>query len=730
MSSRQLRRLQKQRELEEVQNVAEQESEESDGALAPVAPKPRVSLFAALGGDGDDDAQDEDEEEEQQPVKDAVEEAQQPPAPGKGKKKKKKKKAKAKAADAAGVEEQDEDEIDKAIKELNITTGSKLDGSDAAAGSGASTRRINELLTINPYHLKAVNEMRNLFGRDVIESAEAEEEQERVNRRRRGPVQREVDLETFLRGPPGAPKLPEVSLRRNIFIQGRDHWPRQSAGGLTMKEIGKAPDGSWTEYAYVHDQNYDAVQTVFFTCVLLGDPMRMVHLLNEAPYHVSTLLQVSSVAKQDQNQSLAAELCERALFTFGRVTTSAFRQNIEQGKARLDFRRPENRQFWLAGYHYLKSLIRKGTYRTSLEWAKLLYTLDTKDPYAMRHFIHFLAIRAHEARWLIDFIDEVEKTSDNRDTVYLRQSLVLAHLQLGDNARATEELENGMRRVPWLYCALFQELGLDTPPSIWGINADSDARSFWVKLYILHTKELWNNSQAMPVLERVAKSLEKVDTGALPSDDPPADQGATRLAYLEGQTSLIALAPRELLDTQPNYEFDPLPPPEEENIFSGEGTRRPWNRRNSDLQAGMRSVLGRNAAAPGQLPRMPMGDFPDDEDDDIDPEVLAEMRHDMWMQQREEMPQELLDEIENPEWMDHSDEDLRESGPDPGLLQRLMGMFGGTEAGPTRDTGGEAGEAARGDRDGEERRPGENEREVERGQGRDNLPGAWPDDER
>lgn len=274
MSSRQLRKLQKQRELEEAQRLAEKESDESEEETAPIAaPKPRVSLFAALGGD-DDDAQDEDEEqEEEQQVEEEVSEEQQPVTSGKSKKKKKKKKKKAAAVPEV---EEEEDEIDKAIKELNITTNAQ---NTSAAASTQSTRRINELLTINPYHLRAINEMRNLFGRDIIESAEAEEEQERNRNRRQ--VQREVDLETFLRSPPGAPKLPEVSLRRNVFIQGREHWPKQSAGGLMMKEVGKAPDGSWTEYAYLHDKNYDAVQAFFFACVHIGDPMRMVHLLKE-----------------------------------------------------------------------------------------------------------------------------------------------------------------------------------------------------------------------------------------------------------------------------------------------------------------------------------------------------------------------------------------------------------------------------------------------------------------
>ncbi|KAF4985260.1 hypothetical protein FDECE_16693 [Fusarium decemcellulare] len=700
MSSRQLRKLQKQRELEQVQRLAEQEPEESDEEPAPVTAKPRASLFAALGGEDEDEAQDEDEDDqEEQSAKDPVNEAQPPSTTGKSKKKKKKKKkAKAVTATPDTHDDEDEDEIDKAIKELNITTTPRPQGSDAA-GSEASTSRINNLLTINTYHLRAVNEMRNLFGRDVIESAEAEEVQER-NRRQRGQAQQQqVDLETFLRGPPNAPKLPEVSLRRNPFIQGRDHWPRQSAGGLTMKEIAKAPDGSWTEYAYIHNHEYDAVQAFFFTCVQIGDPMRMVRLLMEVPYHVSTLLQVSSVAKQDQNMALAAELCERALFSFGRVTTSAFRQNIEQGKARLDFRRPENRQFWLAGYHYLKSLIRKGTYRTALEWAKLLYTLDTKDPYAMRHFIHFLGIRAHQARWLIDFIDEVEKTSDNRDTIYLRQTLVLAYLQQGDTARATEELERGMRRVPWLYCALFQELNLDTPPSIWGINADSNTRSFWVKLYIYQTKDLWNNAQAIPLLEKVAKSLEKVDTSALPSDDSPVDQGSTRLAYLEGQTSLIALAPREFLDMQPNYEFDPLPPAKEDNIFTGQGTQLPWieSRQQSqgptsEIEARMRNMFARAAAVPpGAIPVAGAGD---DSDDDL--EVAA-----------------LLDDEE-------LQRDLAEADG-AGILGRLMNMFN-IRAGPTDEVADAAAATGQGN--------GNQDREVGRDEDSDGVPGAWPEDGR
>jgi hypothetical protein len=308
MSSRQLRKLQKQRELEEAKITSEpgegsgsddggNDEGESDGiGVKPQAARPRVSLFAALGNQDDDDDDDEQEgDEDETPKKEHSQVAQDEPAEytqAKKSKSKKKKKKKAKAASQstgvaaeAGVKEDadEDDEIDRAIRELKLTTaGKNAEGAPTDTGY-ASQSKLNKLLSINTTHLKAINEMRNLFGRDVIESANAEEEQEQQNRRRRGGAaqRQQVDLETFLRGPPGMKRLPEVSLRRNVFIQGREHWPRATAGGLNMKTLEKAPDGSYTEYAYTHDGEYDAMQSVFFAYVGMGDPMRIVYLLQQ-----------------------------------------------------------------------------------------------------------------------------------------------------------------------------------------------------------------------------------------------------------------------------------------------------------------------------------------------------------------------------------------------------------------------------------------------------------------
>lgn len=310
MSSRQLRKLQKQKELEEAKITLNQEQGEASGSDGggddddggddgigrnTKAAKPRVSLFAALGN-ADDDEDDEDDEEENSAAKQEhsqiAQEGPQESAPAKKSKSKKKKKKKAKATpQSAGMttetgikdEADEDDEIDRAIRELKLTTAGKNSQGSSTDTGYASQSKLNKLLSINTTHLKAINEMRNLFGRDVIESANAEEEQEQQNRRRRGGAaqRQQVDLETFLRGPPGMKKLPEVSLRRNVFIQGREHWPRATAGGLNMKTLDKAQDGSYTEYAYTHDGEYDAIQAVFFAYVGMGDPMRIVYLLQQ-----------------------------------------------------------------------------------------------------------------------------------------------------------------------------------------------------------------------------------------------------------------------------------------------------------------------------------------------------------------------------------------------------------------------------------------------------------------
>lgn len=593
MSSRQIRKLMKQKELQELQAPAPREESSGSEDEAP-APKPKPNLFSGFAALGDADEQEDDEDDEDpEPAQEEVETVEIP-KPASKKSKKKKKKAKKAVADASGkngapkgattAQVDDADEIDRAIRELSLATKNARQGSAVGAETTTAARpyeRICELLRVNSHHLKVINEMRSLFGREAIAAAEMEEqgdEQTRAGRRRQ--LQQNVDLETFLKGMPGR-SLPEVTLRRNPFLPGKETWPRASTDGLTMKQIkdsAVARHGAM-EFSFSHDENYNNLERQFFTLAQMYEPMSLVHFLHRHPYHVSSLIQVSKIAKQDQNSALSADLCERALFTFGRVSLSSFRQKLEEGKARLDFRRPENRQFWLAGYHYLKSLVMKGTYRTGLEWAKLFLSMDLTDPYGIIHFLHPLAIRAHESKWFIDFCDS--EALDECDTAqdYIRQTLVLARLQQQDTTGAQALLVEGMERLPWLYSALFKALNLDVPRAIWGVEERNEHETLFTELYIHQTKSLWDNPQAIGLMKQAAALAQKVSPGELPLA-PAVGRNAGRFVYLDNTPALMGLVPGGMLHGFPNWDFDPLPPPKEENVFSYESQQFQWSRDN------------------------------------------------------------------------------------------------------------------------------------------------------
>ncbi|KAI2778811.1 DUF654-domain-containing protein [Daldinia loculata] len=594
MSSRQLRKLQKQKELEELQakNSLEEDDEPSDDDR-PVQ-KPRASAFSGFAALRDQDDQDEDSDHDAK--EDELVEATTKPsvepsrtdAPKSSSKKNKKKKKKAKKQDGAPVKaepiaQSGLDEIDQALRELELSNPGKENDDDFQLNIVKPYERICELLSINAYHLRVINEMSNLFGREAIAAAQIEEQEQTRTRRQRQPLPQQVDLETYLKGVPGK-GLPEVTLRRNPFLAGKETWPRASTEGLTMEQFKEEKEGvaclpGTIEFRFAHDTYYNRLENAFFDLVQMYDPMHIVHFLHLHPYHVSSLIQVSRIAKQDQNSALSADLCERALFTFGRVSLSTFRQKIEQGKARLSFNRPENRQFWLAGYHYLKNLIMKGTYRTALEWAKLLLSIDHTDPYGVIHFIHPLAIRARESKWFIDLCDSEildvnHAAQDGQD--YIRQTLVLARLQQKDMAGAKALLVEGMERLPWLYSYLFKALNLDVPKIIWGMQPRNRDEELHTNVYIHQTKPLWDNTQAISLLKEVAAEAKRADVNKTLPSPPTVGVNLARFVFLLEVPSLIGLVPRDLLNTSVNWEFDPLPPPLEQNIFSYDSQKQPW----------------------------------------------------------------------------------------------------------------------------------------------------------
>jgi len=595
MASRQLRKLRKQQEL---LKEATPTGGSSDDEIVPVAkPRPSAfSAFAALGDIGDDDEDDDedngndneniraksDENENEVQVQPGSAQSSDEAQPFKKKPQKKKKKRRKPAIPPApgpvAGEGDAVDDIDKALEELKIKDPKASSIVVASNVINTSVSQLRDLLRINFQHLKAMNEMRKLFGK-AMGSAELEPPVPvPPPRSRRNP--QGVDLETFLNAPVTADRSKHAMfdslLRSNPFIDGKKTWPRGSALGLKMAAI-PGPREHVVEYTFSHDKQYNELEAEFFQRVGTYDPMAIIHFLYRYPYHISSLIQSSKVAIQDQNSALAADLIERALFSFGRVSLRDFRNKLEEGRVYMDFARPENRQFFLAGWNLIRHLSLKGTFRTALEWSKLFLSINHKDPYGMIHWVHALAIRAHQAQWFIDLCKTSLLTGKTAlsSSLCIKQTQALAYLQLGNRALARSVIIDGVESCPWLYSSLFKALDIDHPPSIWDWQCRDPAEAAYAALYIHMTKDLWAAADTTSLLREAAREAKR--PGVLECPAPTKlTLGVARFMYLTNERDLISCIPPDILDVSPNYDFDPLPPSEKDNRFTNPSQQLPW----------------------------------------------------------------------------------------------------------------------------------------------------------
>ena len=325
----------------------------------------------------------------------------------------------------------------------------------------------------------------------------------------------------------------------------------------------------------------------------MGDPQNLISLLVRNPYNVSLLIQVSKIAKDQSDHSLSNDLLERALFTMARAATSAFGNALKAGKARLDFSRPENRELWLAGHQYIKSLIMKGTYRSALEWGKLLLALDPQgDPYCTGLFLHHLAYRAQEWEWLVGYANSSLIDKLNYTYYSVLPTKALAHMSLKQPKEARAALRESISRTPFMFGQLFKELNLgDLPAGIWGAMALNNAEELFAELYVRQTKDLWNTPEATSLLMEVAHSVRKDEVDPFLYNSESINLDVARFVYLDATPALMSLVPSKILHRQPNSDSDPLPPAMDDNKFSWPSQRQPFLAANDGQRDGLAGAM-------------------------------------------------------------------------------------------------------------------------------------------
>lgn len=290
--------------------------------------------------------------------------------------------------------------------------------------------------------------------------------------------------------------------------------------------------------------------------------------MSSQAYHVALLLQVSEIAKQERDHTTSGDLLERALFAFGRATHPSFAASLAEGRARLDFRRPENREFFLAAWRYITNISMRATWRTAYEWAKLLLSLSPEeDPYQMRLVIDQFALRARQAR---NFLDLAENDFFRMSWARLPNisfSRALAMEASSDKKSASSQLVTAIEQYPWIAAGLFQTLDIaKIPPSIWGATPPDDSTTaiLYSTMYTTCGIDLWKTNEVKEFLKSAALQA-KPTVETIIADDQPISQNQARHVILTDKPELIALLPHKLTSSIGSAS-DPLPP--EDNIVS------------------------------------------------------------------------------------------------------------------------------------------------------------------
>ncbi|CAO1618493.1 unnamed protein product [Jaminaea pallidilutea] len=719
------RQAREQQELEElsaaagkggqVDAVTASEDEGSANEEPTTQAKPASSIFAALG-EGDGEGLGDDEELEASGGEDAAAEQSTGTSASKKKKNRKKKKkpaaaelagddpasaSTAGASEAVAAEKRSQSQKKKTQKTSDggnskNLSNMTLDDFDSllasqphmaqqggeSGGRGARgvhhtvspTNALRSVLSLSSNHLDPSIELKRQFGSAAIRSYEAS------NGGTSG-------------GGPGASgararmmaRNPNLKLR-SVLIQPREDWPpiARTFTGLNGEVVDSSSvDEQGGKVAtWEHSKAYRAAQYEFQQAVATYDPNSIYALFRPYPWHVHLLSSLSDIAKHQGDLSQASDWNARILFAFERTASPVFVSSLTSpsGPMRVDFDRVENRGLFLAAHRMIAFLGRRGTWRTALEWNKLLLSLDTRDPHGSLLWIDFLAIKSRQHQWFVD--DLLPKLKATRDIAWLggldfAEALGIRAKEREDGDKShkgsSEMLKRGIARHPYLLPPLALKISLDLPSgfidhpcvstsssSTFTSSAEDQQneclREILAQLYSVRNESLWKDSDLKNWLGSClneawseSKQGELWDPASLPrAPSGTAREGIYRHVIVADmpdalRQSLTSLLPRSLTSDSSNLDaYDPVPPKgpnvtriDDEYfsaIFRMQGGRRSRSTvpGEAEMTGQGEGMLGRIAAFANQLGRFFQqgggdagegrqgmpGGFGDDDDDD------------------------------------------------------------------------------------------------------------------
>ncbi|BGP07100.1 Transcription factor 25 [Rhodotorula toruloides] len=557
--------------------------------------------FAALGLGDEPDDQDEEEEESTiaaptkakssnrkkkkkaaKPADDSpsapvsLDSPASPPSVAATPTKSKSKKAKAAKAETPKVEDDGMDEIDRALAELATRGGN----AQVTAGSTATSRldpkwaAVKEVYAFDPKYLDSDAELRRMFGKSVIGSAP---QAPRSNLHAR-----------FANNPHHATSLRRTS---SYLATPEPGWP-SPAGVLTLERYEgveaqeDASGGDW--FTFVHSPSYKQAQMMFLEVLQQADGNRLYDVLAAQPYHVDTHMQLSEMMAQQGDQGASSTHLSRALYALSAPLPPTF----PSGSFRLAYSQIENRALYLGIARKVALLVKRGTWQTAFEWAKIGLSISgDADPVGMLCWLDLLAPKAGQHEWFFKLIPALEAAypsmciSGYPGLAYAK-ALCLRNQEeekkeTGD--KSTAALVSAILRFPMVATLLSNALAFDVPPALVShrraqpdgsyTKNPSYALSLLSELYANRSAPLWKDPASTAWLRKAVVTAatmlddqsnedvkigeELFSKGPFPEGYAPA--GIIRAAFISEIPSVRPYLP-PTARSGTFYSFDPLPP--------------------------------------------------------------------------------------------------------------------------------------------------------------------------
>lgn len=255
-------------------------------------------------------------------------------------------------------------------------------------------------------------------------------------------------------------------MKTTWLVTAKENWPAVSKTGIYMgldqlrNDSHKQKGVNW--FMFEHSQSYRQLQQSFLAAVESMDSDNIIKIINQNPYHVDSLIQLSELCKISEDYATASELVEHAILALESAFHSMF--SLTTGCCRLDYRRQENRAVFIVLFKHAQYLESRACARTALEVAKLIMNFDPEiDPLAMKLSIDYYALRAKQYEWLVQLYEEWEPTKNLSQLPNMAYSYALALFQLhknGDTILADEAIRYAVMMFPGVVRPLLDSLSV------------------------------------------------------------------------------------------------------------------------------------------------------------------------------------------------------------------------------------------------------------------------------